>query len=143
MSGQRYYPGWGARAEELAEWLKTTYEREGYQAQLMNIPGSDEGVGGWVLQIREIYKEGWHETLSTVAGLDTAATLTFRNHRKGLSLEIGGGKWLDKAAVAGVALMTAGLLLLPAGIGAVKQDRLLKDLANDVERYIRTASEEE
>lgn len=125
---------------ELAQWLQKTYEGEGYLTQLLTIPGEAEGRGGVVLQIKEGYSEPWQETLSTVAGLDTAATVTLRREGEALHAEVGGGKWLDKAAVAGVAtVISAGLLLLPAGIGAVKQGRLLKDLMLDLDRYVRTA----
>lgn len=141
MSDTRFYPGWGDKAETLADWLRSTWAGAGFETQVLRIPSEIEGAGGYVVQLREHYKEDWQRTVSSVAGLDTAATVTLRQDGQGLAVEIGGGKWLDKAAVAGVGVViSAGLLLLPAGIGAVKQSRLLNDLAADIDRYVRTAT---
>ena len=139
MAEQRFYPGWALRAEELAEYLATTYRGDGYDTQLLRMQGD---ATGWVLQVRERYEEDWQQTLSTFAGLDTAATVTLKLEGEGLALTVGGGKWLDKAAVAGVAAVaSAGLLFLPAGIGAWKQSRLLTEILTQVETFVRINSQ--
>jgi hypothetical protein len=55
-----------------------------------------------------------------------------------LEVELGGAKWMDKAAVAGVGVIASiGLLLVPAGIGAWKQHQLLEDLQQTMDRFFR------
>ena len=139
MADDRFYPGWGKREEELRSYLEATYRTRGYQTQSLPLPGGDKGG---ILQVQERYEEGWQKTLSTFTGMDTAATVSFKVEGDGLSLSVGGGKWLDKAAVAGVgAVMSAGLLFIPAGIGAFKQSKLLQDILTHIEAYIRVQSQ--
>jgi hypothetical protein len=134
VSEKRYYPGCGSYLPALSRHLTERFEREGYDVQEFDEP---EGSGR-TFQMRKRYREGWIKTASTLAGLDTAATVVMRVFGEDLELEFGGAKWLDKAAVAGVGVLASvGLLLVPAGIGAWKQHQLLEDLQQAVESFFR------
>lgn len=144
MSEIRYFPAWAPRGLELIRHLEARYKNQGYDVQVLELrePGAD-APPATVLQVRERYQEDWQKTLSTVTGLDTAATVTAKAQGDALEVEVGGGKWLDKATVAGAAaFLSAGILLVPAGIGAFKQRRLLLELTEEVEAYVRGRSAE-
>jgi hypothetical protein len=118
----------------LSRHLSEKYDQEGYDVQVLEEPDGKSCT----FQMRRRYTEGWIKTASTLAGLDTAATVVMRVVNEDLELELGGAKWLDKAAVAGVGVLASiGLLLVPAGIGAWKQRQLLEDLQYTVDRFFR------
>jgi len=134
VSETRYYPKCGAYLPALSHYLSERFEGQGYDVQIL------EEAGGLrrTFQMRKRYREGWIRTASTLAGLDTAATVVMRVLGEDLELELGGAKWLDKAAVAGVGVLASvGLLLIPAGIGAWKQHQLLEQVQSAVDRFFR------
>ncbi len=135
MSESRFYPGCANRMGELAEHLRGKYERAGYDIQVLQLTERDRGV---IFQMRQKYDADWKKTASRLTGLDTAATVTIRAEGDSLGVEVGGGKWLDKAAVAGFAtFVTLGMLIIPAGIGAWKQRQLLDELVMEIDNFIR------
>ncbi len=136
MSESRFYPGCVNRMEELAEHLRGKYELAGYEVQILHVMEGDSA--GVILQMRQKYDADWKKTASRLTGLDTAATVTMRGEGDSLGVEVGGGKWLDKAAVAGFAtFVTLGVLIVPAGIGAWKQRQLLGELVMEIDNFIR------
>ena len=86
--------------------------------------------------MKETYDIDWKRSLSTLVGLDTAATAQFSADEDALRIEVGGGKWLEKAAVAGVGYVAFPALLIPAGIGVWKQKKLFDELQNEIRYYI-------
>lgn len=133
MSKTRFYPGCASYLPALARFLEQRFSREGYEVQVL------EDHDGRTFQMRKRYREGWIKTVSTIAGLDTAATVAMRTIGDDLDVQFGGAKWLDKAAVAGVGLFASlGLLLVPAGIGAYKQHELFEDLTTAVDNFFRS-----
>lgn len=138
MAEERFFPGWGSRHAELQDYLAATYKARGFEVQTLSLPGKEKGA---IIQVQEHYEEDWHKALSNFTGLDTAATVSFKVDGQGLFISVGGGKWLDKAAVAGMgAIMSAGLLFIPAGIGALKQSKLLQEILTHLETYIQVQS---
>lgn len=136
MSDTRFYPGCADSMEELAQHLRRKHELAGYEVQILRL--TEQNETGVIVQMREKYDAEWKKTASQLTGLDTAATVAMRTERGGLTVEIGGGKWIDKAAVAGFAtFVTLGALLIPAGIGAWKQRQLLIELGTEAESFIR------
>lgn len=134
MSETRLYPKCGSYLPALSRYLQERFEGEGYDVQLL------EEAGGLrrTFQMRKRYSESWIKTASSLAGLDTAATVLMRVIGDDLEVELGGAKWMDKAAVAGVGVLASiGLLLVPAGIGAWKQHQLLEDLQESIEKFFR------
>lgn len=69
-------------------------------------------------------------------GLDKAISVRFTPVGKDrVTVEIGGGKWADKAIGAAVSMVVLWPLLFTSGVGAVWQAKLLKDARNVVETY--------
>jgi hypothetical protein len=133
MAQTRFYPGCASYLPALSRFLEQRFGREGYEVQLL------EDHDGRSFQMRKRYREGWIKTVSTLTGLDTAATVAMRMIGDDLDVTFGGAKWLDKAAVAGVGLFASlGLLLVPAGIGAYKQHELIEDLTTAVDNFFRS-----
>jgi hypothetical protein len=134
VSDTRFYPNCGPYLSALREHLRQRFEGEGYDVQVLDEDGGQRST----FQMRKHYREGWIKAASSLAGLDTAATVVMRAVGDDLELEFGGAKWLDKAAVAGVGVVTSfGLLLVPAGIGAWKQHQLLEDLQLASDAFFR------
>jgi hypothetical protein len=134
VSETRYYPECGAYLPALSRYLSERFDGEGYDVQVLEESGGLRRT----FQMRKRYREGWIKMASSIAGLDTAATVVMRVIGEDLEAEFGGAKWLDKAAVAGVGVVASvGLLLIPAGIGAWKQHQLLEDLQEAVDRFFR------
>ncbi|MFQ5846087.1 MAG: hypothetical protein ACE5IQ_00260 [Candidatus Methylomirabilales bacterium] len=141
MSESRFYPASAHRMGELAEHLREKYALAGYEVQVLHVTERDRGL---IFQMRQKYNADWKKAASQLTGLDTAATVTIRSDGEGLSVEVGGGKWLDKAAVAGFAtFVTLGVLIIPAGIGAWKQRRLLSDLVVEIDNFIKRKTQTE
>ena len=134
MSETRYYPNCGSYLPALVRFLEEKYSREGYDVQVLE----ESETATRTFQMRQRYDQGWIKTVSSLAGLDTAATLVMRVAGEDLEVQFGGAKWLDKAAVAGVGLLASlGVLLVPAGIGAWKQHKLLERLERSVDDFFR------
>ena len=132
----RFYPGWASRTEELCDHLRRTFEPEGYEVQVVTVEG-----GGRIFQMRTGHASKWKKVLSEVTGLANAVTVTMKPEGDGLTVTVGGGKWLEKAAVAGFATFVAlGVLLIPAGIGMWKQKKLLTTVSSEIEDYVRGKS---
>lgn len=95
----------------LTEDLKTWLNGENFETQQV---ATD--AGGQLLQIKK--RGGWREFL----GMSTALNILLKLSGNTLTVEIGAGKWVDKAVVgaAGIILM-AGLPLITAGYGAWEQ----------------------
>src|ERR671933_2406371 len=100
----RFYPGVEADAARLQAELRTLFDNdEAFQVQTMQVSSTA------VLQAR---KSG---TLRDLTGLSAALTLKVTPEHGGTRVEIGMQKWLDKAAVAAVAMFVLPVLLaLPA-----------------------------
>jgi hypothetical protein len=131
-----FYPGWGKRAQELCDLLAARYGPEEYEMQTLTV---DED--GRVFQMRTGHSAKWKRVLSQVAGLENAVTVTMKPEGDGLGVTVGGGKWLEKAAVAGFATFVAlGALIIPVGIGMWKQKKLLKSVADVIDRHVRQSS---
>lgn len=140
MSEERYYPGCGSYLAALSRFLERKFDEAGYDVQVLDGQQGSRTVR--TFQMRKRYAEDWIKTVSSVAGLDTAATVVMKvAGDDDLEVTFGGAKWLDKAAVAGVGVLASlGVLLLPAGIGAWRQRQLLEDLENAVDDFFRQRS---
>ena len=76
-------------------------------------------------------------TLRDLTGLSAALTIKITPEAGGTRVEIGMQKWLDKAAVAAVALLlSAGLLMALPALGAYWQYRLTEDAWKIIEGHI-------
>jgi Double zinc ribbon len=120
----RYYPGVEADVPQLIAELRNIFDSP-YEVQTMQVSATT------VLQAR---KSG---TLRDITGLSTALTIKITPEQGGTRVEIGMQKWLDKAAVAAVAVMlSAGVLLALPALGAYWQYRVTEDAWKIIEAHI-------
>lgn len=71
-----------------------------------------------LLQIKK--RGGWRDFV----GMSTSLNIVFHPSEDTLTVEIGAGKWIDKAAVGAVGLILLPALAIPAGIGAWEQMKM-------------------
>lgn len=120
----RYYPGVEADTAKLLVELRTLFDSE-YEVQTMQVSSTT------VLQARK------SSTLRDITGLSAALTIKITPEGGGTRVEIGMQKWLDKAAVAAVALiLSAGLLVALPALGAYWQYKLTEDAWKAIEQHI-------
>ena len=122
----RFYPGVQADAAQLMRELRVLFDSDtAFEVQTMQVSATA------VLQAR---KTG---TLRDLTGLSAALTIKVTPEHGGTRAEIGMQKWLDKAAVAAVAVFfSAGLLLALPALGAYWQYKLTEDAWKIVEAHV-------
>src|SRR6185312_10031434 len=120
----RYYPGVEADISRLTSELRNLFDSD-YEVQTMHVSSTT------ILQARK------SSTLRDLTGLSAALTVKITPEGGGTRVEIGMQKWLDKAAVAAVAvLLSAGLLIALPAIGAYWQYKVTEEAWNVVDRHI-------
>ncbi len=120
----RYYPGVEADVSRLVAELRNIFDQD-YEVQTMHVSSTT------VVQARK------SSTLRDLTGLSAALTIKITPEAGGTRVEIGMQKWLDKAAVAAVAvLLSAGLLAALPALGAYWQYKLTEDAWKIVEAHI-------
>ena len=121
----RYYPGVEVDVTELMRELRRVFDEDDYEVQTMHVGQTA------VLQAR---KSG---TLRDLTGLSAALTIKITPEHGGTRAEIGMQKWLDKAAVAAVAvLLSSGLLLALPALGAYWQHKITERAWQIIESHI-------
>lgn len=86
--------------------------------------------GGIVIQIEKV--GGWRK----VFGMSTAVHIVFRQEEHILNVEIGHGRWLDKAAAGMLSVIILWPLAVTAGIGAWQQLKLPERIFEYLTEYI-------
>jgi hypothetical protein len=119
----RYYPGVEADTAQLMAELRNIFDSE-YEVQTMQVSSTS------VLQARK------SSTLRDLAGLSTALTIKITPEHGGTRAEMGMQKWLDKAAVAAVAMVVFAPLLALAALGAYWQYKVTEDAWRIIEDHI-------
>ena len=102
-----------ADAQRLIADVKAWLDSEGFDSQQMN---TDDG--GQLLQIKK--RGGWRDYV----GMATSLNIVFREAGDTLTVEIGAGKWIDKAAAGTVSLFILWPLAVTAGFGAWEQAKM-------------------
>jgi hypothetical protein len=122
----RFYPGVEADPHQLLAELRSLFDGDGaFEVQTMQVSSTA------ILQAR---KSG---TLRDLTGLSAALTIKVTPEHGGTRVEIGMQKWLDKVAVAAVAVaLSAGLLLALPALGAYWQHKLTEDAWKLIEAHI-------
>ncbi len=124
----RYYPGVEADITKLLQELRGLFD-EDFEVQTMHVASTT------VLQARK------SSTLRDLTGLSAALTIKITPEPSGTRVEIGMQKWLDKAAVAAVALiLSAGLLIALPALGAYWQHKLTEDAWKKIEEHLARQS---
>jgi len=82
--------------------------------------------------------------LRKAIGMSTALNIVFRQVENTVNVEIGGGRWADKAVVAGIAtFVTLGVLIIPASIGTWQQAKMPERIFRHIAEFLIRESETE
>jgi hypothetical protein len=120
----RYYPGVEPDISRLISDLRNLFDSD-YEVQTMNVSSTT------VLQARK------SSTLRDLTGLSAALTIRIMPEGGGTRVEIGMQRWVDKAALAALALiMSAGLLVALPALGAYWQFKITEDAWETIEAHI-------
>lgn len=88
---------------------------------------------GYLVQSKE--EQSWKK----FTGMDQATQVQiFQNTPETITVSVGTGTWVDKAAAAGVGAIVFAPLLATAAFGAFKQQKLPSEIFDCIEYYIRT-----
>jgi hypothetical protein len=122
----RFYPGVQADPAQLTRELRALFDNDtAFEVQTMQVSTTA------VIQARKT------STLRDLTGLSAALTIKITPDHGGTRVEIGMQKWLDKAAVAAVAVfLSAGLLLALPALGAYWQYKLTEDAWKIIEGHV-------
>jgi hypothetical protein len=122
----RFYPGVQADTAQLMKEMRTLFDADtAFEVQTMQVSATA------VLQARKT------STLRDLTGLSAALTIKVTPEHGGTRVEIGMQKWLDKAAVAAVAVfLSAGLLIALPALGAYWQYKLTEDAWKIIEAHV-------
>jgi len=105
----------------MQDWLSA----EGYKYQRLQMED-----GGIVIQIEKV--GGWRK----VVGMSTAIHIVFHQVANMVNVEIGNGRWIDKAAIGLLSTIVLWPLAIPAGIGAWQQMKLPERVYGYIAEYI-------
>lgn len=110
------------RQEDCADFIVRQYVSDDYRVQKLSF--EESGSRGIAVQIQNT-SEGFLSGVKKLTGLGTCATLKLEKIGDDLKLSVGEGRWLDKAALAGLSMVVLAPLLISSTIGAVMQKKLL------------------
>lgn len=99
--------------QELTSAAQGWLSAEGFNCQRLQTED-----GGIVIQVEKA--GGWRK----VVGMSTAVHIVFRQVENTLNVEIGNGRWLDKASAGMLSIIILWPLAITAGIGAWQQMKL-------------------
>ena len=100
-------------APQLIQEVKSWLDSQGFDTQQVN--ADDQSL---LLQIKK--RGGWRDFV----GMATSLNILFHQFNDTLTVEIGAGKWVDKAAVGTVSLFILWPLAITAGMGAWEQMKM-------------------
>ena len=86
--------------------------------------------GGTLLQIKK--SAGWKKFV----GMDAALNILFHHVNDTVHVEIGAGRWADKAAIGAASLVIFSPLLVTAGIGAYQQAKMPERIFEHIATYL-------
>jgi hypothetical protein len=118
-SKSRRYACPQSEATQLIADLKRWLDGEGFTSQQMNTDG-----GGVLLQIKK--RGNWRDFV----GMSTSLNVVFYQATDTLTVEIGAGKWIDKAAVGAVSWFVLWPLAVSAAYGAWEQLKMPERIFN-------------
>jgi len=95
--------------QDVKSWL----DSEGFDTQ--QVSADDQSL---LIQIKK--RGGWRD----LVGMATSLNILFHHNDDTLTVEIGAGKWVDKAAVGTVSLFILWPLAITAGMGAWEQMKM-------------------
>jgi hypothetical protein len=125
MSEQQVFQAPNLNLNHLAQAIGDWYRAQRFDAQVLPVPG--EGI---VIQARQ--QEGWRNAL----GMSSSLNICLRYKEATLVVEIGAGKWSDKALAGGVGALFVWPLFFTAAYGAWKQSSLPQRTFEFIQAFI-------
>ena len=113
MTQSKTFPCPGSRFSDLITSTQSWLWGEGFKCQKLQTVD-----GGILLQIEK--GGGWRKFV----GMSTAFNIVFHQVENTANVEIGAGRWIDKAATGAVAYFILWPLAVAAGIGAWQQMKM-------------------
>ena len=125
MSEQQIFQAPNLNLNHLAQAIGDWYRAQRFEVQVLPVP--DEGI---VIQARQ--QEGWRNAL----GMSSTLNIGLRYKETTLIVEIGAGKWTDKAIAGGVGALFVWPLFFTAAYGAWKQSPLPQRTFEFIQAFI-------
>lgn len=125
MSEQQVFSAPGLDLNHLAYAIGDWYRAQRFEVQVFPVPGE-----GMVVQARQ--QEGWRNAL----GMSSTLNIGLRYKETTLIVEIGAGKWTDKAIAGGVGMLFVWPLFFTAAYGAWKQSALPQRTFEFIQAFI-------
>lgn len=129
MSDQRVFHAPNLNMGQLVQALADWYRAQKFDVQVLDLP-----QGGVVIQARQ--EEAWR----TLLGVSSALNVVLRRQGENLMVEVGAGKWVDKAIAAGAGLFLLWPLLFTAAYGAWRQTKLPQRTFEFIQHFIATGA---
>jgi hypothetical protein len=125
MTQSKSFPCSSARFPELIASTQRWLSEEDFKCQKLQTAD-----GGTLLQIEKV--GGWRKFV----GMSTALNIVFHQVENTVNVEIGAGRWMDKATTGTVAYFILWPLALTAGIGAWQQMKMPERVFEHVARFL-------
>jgi hypothetical protein len=116
-----------SRFSELITSTQRWLSREGFKCQKLQTED-----GGTFLQIEKV--GGWRKFV----GMSTALNLVFHQVENTVNVDIGAGRWIDKATTGAVAYFILWPLAVTAGIGAWQQIKMPERVFEHIAKFLST-----
>ena len=127
MPQSKSFPCPSARFSELVTSTQIRLSREGFKCQKLQTAD-----GGTLLQIEKV--GGWRKFV----GMSTALNLVFHQVENTVNVDIGAGRWIDKATSGAVAYFILWPLAVTAGIGAWQQMKMPERVFEHIAKFLST-----
>ncbi|MCB5230900.1 MAG: zinc ribbon domain-containing protein [Candidatus Cloacimonas sp.] len=123
---KRVYVGMSEHLNEAAELVRLTLENDRLQTNFIE-------------NENEIVVQGQKSSsfLEKAIGLDKAVTVILSIDGEDLIVQIGGAKWMDKAAGATIGLLVFWPTIITAGWGAINQNMLMDKVDKVLLKFLR------
>ena len=125
MTQSKTFHGPSSRFPELIASTQSWLAGEGFKCQKLQTED-----GGTLLQIEKV--GGWRKFL----GMSTALNIVFHQVENTVNVEIGAGRWIDKATTGAVAYFILWPLAVTAGIGAWQQMKMPERVFAHIAKFL-------
>ncbi len=125
MTQSKSFPCPSSRFSALIASTQSWLSREGFKCQKLQTED-----GGTLLQIEKV--GGWRK----IVGMSTALNIVFHQVENTVNVEMGAGRWIDKATTGTVGFLILWPLAVIAGIGAWQQMKMPEHVFEHVSRFL-------
>ena len=127
MTQSKSFPCPSSRFSELITSTQRWLSREEFKCQKLQTAD-----GGTLLQIEKV--GGWRKFV----GMSTALNILFHQVENTVNVEIGAGRWIDKATTGAFAYFILWPLAVTAGIGAWQQMKMPERVLEHIAKFLST-----